>query len=37
LHGHAAQSGERQHLKRTAKEGQHGNGLSSEDPSMLRL
>ena len=36
LHGHAAHSGERQNLERAAKEGQHGNGLSSEDPWMLR-
>ena len=32
LRGHAAQNGEHQNLKRSAKEVQHGNGLSSEDP-----
>jgi hypothetical protein len=36
LCSHAAQSGEHQDLERTAKEGQHDNGLSSEDPWMLR-
>jgi hypothetical protein len=36
MRGHAAQSGEHQNLKSSVKEGQHGNGLSSEDPWMLR-
>jgi hypothetical protein len=35
MSSHTAQHGEQQNLKRSAKEGQHGNGLSSEDPWML--
>jgi hypothetical protein len=31
LCSHAAQGDEHQHLERSAKEGQHGNELSSED------
>jgi hypothetical protein len=37
LRGHAAQIDEHQNWERSAKKGQHDNGLSCEDPWMLRL